>query len=197
MKCFDIEIAEFDEERGMQTRREMGVFAPSRKILAQTYADCGARIKIIREYEKENDVTEGMPEQSPPSRPALPPPPVPSDPPTADPPEPTKVIQPLPTSHPCPPIHLPTKAETPVPVDPKPKFFSVAGIECKLENGKVYQKQWVKLLGQSASNYRLISDKNNREIPLVGKHLEVLKWVSVEDEEQKELNDSILQIING
>ena len=196
MKCFDIEIMEFDEERGAQTRREQGVFAPSRQILAQTYADCGARIKIIREYEKENDVKEGMPEQSPPSRPALPPP-APVSHPKENPPEVPAVAPATSSSNQVPPIHKPSGADTPIPVDPKPKFFSVAGIECKLENGKVYQKQWVKLLGQSASNYRLISDKNNREIPLVGKHLEVLKWVSVEDEEQKEINNSILQIING
>jgi hypothetical protein len=51
-----------------------------------------------------------------------------------------------------------------------------------MENGKIYQKQWMKILGTEVGNYRLISDSNNREISMNGKHLEVLKWVLIEDE---------------
>lgn len=78
-----------------------------------------------------------------------------------------------------------------------PKYFSISGIECKLDNGKVYQKQWVKLLGNEANNYRLISDSSNKEISMQGKHLEVLKWVSVENESDADTTESIKQILNG
>ena len=201
MKCFDIEVFENDIENGNSSRREVGVFAPNRQALVGIYDKCGERIRIIREYESDAG-TAASQEKAPGdagtggNTPAKK-----TEPATQE----KAKVDSKPAEVPPPTKNIPAKAvlpsgsDTPVPVKQpaKPKFFSVAGIECKMENGKVYQKQWVKLLGQSASNYRLISDKNNREIPLVGKHLEVLKWVSVEDEEQEQLNSSILSILNG
>ena len=69
----------------------------------------------------------------------------------------------------------------PVPAQTQPSYFKVGGTECKMENGKVYQKQWMRLTDDEMQNYRLISDKNNKILPMAGKHLEMLKWVITED----------------
>lgn len=198
MKLYDIVVIDEDEETGRYEKPETGVAAENRNQLIQLYAACGSRIRIIREYD---DPNEKKPEQK-----LLPPPP-----PSPHPQVPVQVQKPEPPREelknnslscgavpvsPIPPQAPPVEHKKPVVVEKPPKFFTVAGIECKLDKGRIYQKQWVKLLGQEASNYRLISDKNNRELPFAGKHLEVLKWVLVEDE-QSDINNSILSIING
>ena len=66
----------------------------------------------------------------------------------------------------------------------EPKYFNVNGMECKIENGKLYQRHWMAVGEQEMANYRLISDKNNRILPMTGKHLEVMKWVIVEEDAQ-------------
>lgn len=63
----------------------------------------------------------------------------------------------------------------------QPTFFKIGSIECKMENGKVYQKQWMRVSETEMENYRLISDKNNKILPMTGKHLEVLRWAISED----------------
>lgn len=70
----------------------------------------------------------------------------------------------------------------PPPAPAQPTYFKIGSIECKMENGKVYQKQWMRVTETEMSNYRLISDKNNKILPMDGKHLEVLKWAISEDE---------------
>lgn len=74
------------------------------------------------------------------------------------------------------------KPQEPAVVHSEPKYFNVGGMECKMENGKLYQKHWVTVNETEMANYRLISDKNNRILPMTGKHLEVLKWVIVEED---------------
>lgn len=83
-----------------------------------------------------------------------------------------------------------------------PKFFQVGGIKCKMENGKLYQKQWMRLTDNEADEIRIVSDKNNKICPLTNKHIEILKWVLVEDEEKNSPVDSGdttsgLELING
>ena len=192
MKLYDIVVIDEDEETGRFEKTETGVSAHSRQELIQLYGMCGSKIRIIREYD---DPNEKKPEQK-----LLPPPQAPI--PVPKPESPKEELKNnslscgvVPVS-PIPPQVPPVEHKKPVVVEKPPKFFTVAGIECKLDKGRIYQKQWVKLLGQEASNYRLISDKNNRELPFAGKHLEVLKWVLVEDE-QSDINNSILSIING
>ena len=55
----------------------------------------------------------------------------------------------------------------------------ITDIEIKDDNGKIYQKQWMKLTNTEASNFRLVSDKNNAIASSNGKHLEMKKWVLV------------------
>ena len=62
----------------------------------------------------------------------------------------------------------------------KPRFYSVGGIEIKDDNGKIYQKQWMKLSQKEAQNFRLVNDTNNKIASLNGKHLEMKRWVAVE-----------------
>ena len=66
-----------------------------------------------------------------------------------------------------------------------PKFFDIGGIKCKLEDGKMFQEQWVRV---DSTKYRLIADASNKICPMSGKHLETLKWVQIEnvDGEEKE-----------
>ena len=62
----------------------------------------------------------------------------------------------------------------------KPRFYSVGGIEIKDDNGKIYQKQWMKLSEKEAHNFRLVNDANNKIASMNGKHLEMKRWVAVE-----------------
>ena len=62
----------------------------------------------------------------------------------------------------------------------KPRFYSVGGIEIKDDNGKIYQKQWMKLSQKEAQNFRLVNDTNNKIASMNGKHLEMKRWVAVE-----------------
>ena len=62
----------------------------------------------------------------------------------------------------------------------KPRFYAVGGIEIKDDNGKIYQKQWMKLSEKEAQNFRLVNDANNKIASMNGKHLEMKRWVAVE-----------------
>ena len=67
------------------------------------------------------------------------------------------------------------------PVRSKPRFFTIGGITVKEENGKIYQKQWCEISEAEMENYRIISNSTNKIVPMTGKHLEVKKWVHVQD----------------
>lgn len=66
-----------------------------------------------------------------------------------------------------------------------PKFFEIGGIRCKLEDGKMFQEQWVKV---DSTKYRLIADASNKICPMTGKHLETLKWIQIENTEENDGN---------
>ena len=70
-----------------------------------------------------------------------------------------------------------------------PRFFTVGGIRCKMENGRVYQKQWMRLTDEESEEFRVISDKSNRICPLKDKHIEVMKWVVAETPEENPPSD--------
>lgn len=79
------------------------------------------------------------------------------------------------------------------PVKTKPKFYRIGDIEIKDDNGKIYQKQWMKLSSHEAANFRIVNDKNNAIVNLVGKSIEMKKWVLVEkaDDETASLEESL------
>lgn len=63
----------------------------------------------------------------------------------------------------------------------QPKYYSISGIDIKDDNGKIYQKQWVRLSDKDAENFRIVNDSNNKLVALSGKHLEMKRWVLVEN----------------
>ena len=84
-------------------------------------------------------------------------------------------------------IQQPILQTAPQPIQArKPKYYKVGDIEIKDDNGKIYQKQWMKLTNTEASNFRLVSDKNNAIASMNGKHLEMKKWVLVQNSEEDE-----------
>ena len=84
-------------------------------------------------------------------------------------------------------IQQPILQAAPQPIQArKPKYYKVGDIEIKDDNGKIYQKQWMKLTNAEASNFRLVSDKNNAIANMNGKHLEMKKWVLVQNSEEDE-----------
>lgn len=76
------------------------------------------------------------------------------------------------------------------------KYYKIGGIEVKNDNGKIYQKQWMKLSEAEAKNIRIVNDKTNAIVNLNGKHFEMMKWILVEDSESDETT-SLEEILNG
>ena len=68
----------------------------------------------------------------------------------------------------------------------KPKYYKVGDIDIKDDNGKIYQKQWMKLTDTEAANFRLVNDKNNAIVNMNGKHLEMKKWILVQNSDEDE-----------
>lgn len=65
----------------------------------------------------------------------------------------------------------------------KPKYYKIGNIDIKDDNGTIYQKQWVRLSDDEASNFRIVNDKTNALVTLKGKSIEMKKWIRVEDAE--------------
>lgn len=66
-------------------------------------------------------------------------------------------------------------------VSSKPKYYKIGNIDIKEQDGRIYQKQWMTLSIKDIDDYRVVSDANNKIVPLVGKHIEVRKWVELDD----------------
>lgn len=170
-KLYDIVVYDYDEGGKVMQHQESGLHASSPKDLASLYEACGQKIKILREYD-DPDAKAEQPVQA------------------TVPQTPSQASVPVPAPVPMIPIQnqssLNSKSDITVPsqqsvvVKEEPKFFTIAGIECKMEDGKIYQKQWVRIFENEMKQYRVISDANNKEIPMQGKHIEILKWVLVE-----------------
>lgn len=65
----------------------------------------------------------------------------------------------------------------------KPKIITIGDIQLKYDGDKIYQKQWVKVSSHEAANIRIVNDSNNKLVNLDGKHIEVKKWILVEQNE--------------
>lgn len=169
-KLYDISIHELDSNGNPIEYTETGVHADSREELIKIYKACDQKITILREY-SDPDSSDAiiMKSESSVSNNSN------CSQINIQPPQPTQ-----PT--PLPFIQDNSIHQNKAKINEPPRYFNIAGVECKMENGKIYQKQWMRIIGTEAGNYRLISDSNNREISMNGKHLEVLKWVSIEDE---------------
>lgn len=168
-KKFDIII--HDQDPQVKPVKESGVVAASVQDLISTYKMCGQNVEIIREYEDEDSKNYGK----------------------MDPFVEEQLKQAIESKGGTLKVQQNKNPKIPVCRNENivkeqinisqsiPKFFKVGNIECKIENGKVYQKQWMRLSDTEMNNYRIVSDKNNKISILKDKHIEMLKWVISED----------------
>lgn len=66
-----------------------------------------------------------------------------------------------------------------------PRYFNAGGINFKLVGNELYQKQWIRASEDETASIRIINDKNNSIFKLNGKHIELEKWIKVEQEMEK------------
>jgi len=164
MKQYDILVVEEDDDGRPIQKQVSGVMASSPQELQMLYAADGAKIRILREYG-------GQPSPQPPL-------PQPPSPPPASQPQMAQPLQPVYSNQ--------TQFQAIKSKEP-PKYFNIGGINCKLEDGKMFQEQWVRV---DSSKYRLISDANNKTLPMNGKHLECLKWILVDNNQEENVENA-------
>jgi len=165
MKKFDIIKYTQSANGGVTQKEESGVMSPDRDTLIMLYEGCGDKIKILREYEDDESKAKQLPV-------------------TAD-AQPSNdngqsSIPDIPSATPRPPIQF----------QKPPMFFKIGDISCKLENGKIYQKQWMRVSKREADELRIINDANNKIFPLTGKHIEMLKWVLTDEPQDEAIQPS-------
>ena len=73
------------------------------------------------------------------------------------------------------------------PIKQEVKYYTVGGIDIKDDNGKIYQKQWMKLSDKEMENIRVVNTANNRVINMNGKHIELKRWVLVENTDKENI----------
>src|SRR5574344_264299 len=66
----------------------------------------------------------------------------------------------------------------------KPKYYKVGSIELKNDNGKIFQKQWMRMTPTEELNFRLVNDASNKICSMSGKHLEMKKWIQVDGQDE-------------
>lgn len=94
-------------------------------------------------------------------------------------------IPPSPPSPPSPPISAPRPDAQQAPrpdVGRKTtsKIITLGDVQIKYDGNSVYQKQWVRLSPKEEAGIRVISDANNKIVPMKGRHFEVKRWVKIE-----------------
>jgi len=157
MNTYDIIVFEPQEDGTKKQSHVTGVKASSPQALMQLYAVEGAQIRILKEYKDPNQPEQHHAHLPPPQQ---------------------QMQQPMIAAQ----TIQPQQGQIPhtfVSKEP-PKFFEIGGVKCKLENGKMYQEQWVKV---DSTKYRLVADSSNKILPMTNKHLEMLKWVQIENNE--------------
>lgn len=166
MRTYDIIVLEPNTDGTKKQTAVSGVKAHSPKELAALYAADGAQIRILKEYG-----VHPHPQQQPIQQ--------------------TPQFKQREFSDPAAALNKPVEPRLKqafhefmkAPVKEPPKFFEIGGVKCKLEDGKMYQEQWVRV---DSSKYRLIADATNKLVSMNGKHLETLKWVQIENTEIEE-----------
>lgn len=79
----------------------------------------------------------------------------------------------------------------------KPKVVTIGDMQVKYDGDKIYQKQWVKLNANEASNFRVVSDSTNKIVNLAGKHLEAKRWIQVKETSEDSVDDAVEAILAG
>lgn len=164
INTYDIIVLEPQEDGTKKQSHVTGVKATSAKSLMQLYAAEGAEIRILKEYKDPNQPEQKKQQLPPQQNPVLP----------AQPHMDYAINQEEAFAQKFVSQHK-----------EQPKYFEIGGVKCKLENGKMFQEQWVKV---DSTKYRLVSDSSNKILPMTNKHLEMLKWVQIEDNEGETKN---------
>lgn len=204
-KKYDIQVFEIDSSGQKKGHMESGIMANSPQELINIYKMCGQEIQIIREYSDDESQNYGKTKHLNPDEVQIN---------TAMggtgmmkiSEEEQKRIEDFEkmksnnsklqqTSS----YTIPTQNKVELPKVKEPvKYFTIGGIKCKMENGKFYQKQWIRLSDEEASEIRIVSDKNNKICELKDKHIEIMKWVMTEDAEENNSDTTEeRELING
>ena len=85
------------------------------------------------------------------------------------------------------PASRPNPSVRPVQPSGNVVFFKVGNVECKMENGVVYQKKWSPATETDMRSIRVVLDKTGKELSMAGKHVELLKWEVANEEPEPEL----------
>ncbi len=64
-------------------------------------------------------------------------------------------------------------------VEEPPKFFEEAGMQFKLESGKLYKKTWMNVTDVEKPDYRIVSKQTNKPISSDKYKIEKLEWVEI------------------
>lgn len=64
----------------------------------------------------------------------------------------------------------------------EPVFFKVGDVYCKIDGGVVYQKRWCPASESDMKKIRVVVDKTGKDLPMSGKHIELLKWQIADSE---------------
>lgn len=192
IQIFDIDYEDADKNNGMPTKRlvrndldggkpiviEVADKAEFKMIKSQ-YEMCGQTIEVLREIdpfkdnEPEPSASAGAAAQPSMMQPAQP--------------VPQQIVQQQIVQQPV--QQAVQKA--------KPKIITIGDISIKYDGDKVYQKQWVRLTPQEASNFRVVSDSTNKIVSMNDKHLEAQRWVMIEDiESDSSSADSLVAGMN-
>jgi hypothetical protein len=76
-------------------------------------------------------------------------------------------------------------------------YFKIGDVECKVENGVVYQKRWAPASENDMKKIRVVVDKTGKDISMTGKHIEILKWeVANEEPEPDPIQEDELEAEN-
>ena len=203
---FDVVVYSQDEDGNFIPKQENGVHANSPRELQAIYAACDQRVEILNSYPDADDPTraknreiilnklkrdgkitnenerairmsggenlEGVKSSNP--QPLPPPNPHVNQP---------QQIQNFPT----PITNTPQQPQvqyiqTPA-VQEKTQYFTIGNVQCKRENGKVYQKEWVTVAAGESTEYRILNEKTNGVITMKGKIIQQNKWVQVQEDE--------------
>ena len=77
-------------------------------------------------------------------------------------------------------------------------YFKVGDVECKMENGTVYQKKWAPASESDMRKIRVVFDKTRKDVPMAGKHIEILKWeIANEDPEPDPIQEDDFETENA
>lgn len=89
----------------------------------------------------------------------------------------------------------PVQPEQTYAVYAKPKIVTIGDIQLKYDGNKIYRKQWISLTPSETSNFRIVSDSNNKVVSLAGRHIEAKRWVLVEDAQEDSASDDSVERI--